>query len=247
MTAFGMLLLGFLLGIRHATEADHVAAVATLATRQIAVGETVRQGIAWGVGHTLTLVLFGGVILGLGHALPERVAQLLELAVGAMLVALGCDVLRRLARQRIHVHVHTHAGGIRHLHAHAHVPDVGLLRRTDAHRHLHAQRFPVRALAIGVMHGLAGSAALILLSLQAVQSFALGVLYIVLFGLGSIAGMALLSVAIAIPLRLSARVGERVHRGLSVAIGMFSIGLGAYIVCEVGSAGGFIRAWSGAA
>jgi len=247
MTALGMLLLGFLLGIKHATEADHLAAVATLATRQASVGQTMRQGVAWGVGHSLTLLGLGGAMLWAGRPLPPVVAQGLELAVGAMLVALGLDVLRRLVRARLHAHVHTHGDGIRHVHVHSHGGDVGLLRRPTAHRHSHSQRLPLRALTVGIMHGLAGSAALILLSLEAVQSFAMGMLYIVLFGVGSIVGMALLSVAIAVPLRFSARSGAKLQGGLAVAVGAFSIGLGLVILVEIGIVGGGFRALAGAA
>src|SRR5881275_2554976 len=120
MTAFSMLLLGFLLGLKHATEADHLAAVATLATRQSTVAQTVRQGVAWGIGHTLTLLLIGATVLFFGKAIPPNVSEWLELAVGVMLVILGIDVLRRLLHNRVHFHVHAHDGGVQHVHAHRH-------------------------------------------------------------------------------------------------------------------------------
>ncbi len=178
--------------MKHATEADHLAAVATLATRQGSLAQTLRQGVAWGVGHTLTLMLFGGAVLWLGQVISPRLEQALETAVGIMLVLLGADVLRRLVRDRIHFHVHRHGPRTTHVHAHSH---RGEGRHADsAHRHAHPQRWPVRALAVGMMHGLAGSAALVVLALQTIPSVGLGVGYIALFGLGSIAGMALLSV-----------------------------------------------------
>ncbi len=142
----------------------------------------------------------------------------------------------------IHFHVHAHDGGVRHVHAHAHAPSVGLLhrRRALSHRHEHADRLPLRALAVGCMHGLAGSAALVLLSLEAVQSFPLGLVYILLFGAGSIVGMALLSVAIAIPLRMSGSTLRRLHRGLTAAVGSFSCGLGLLMIWQIAIQGGLL-------
>lgn len=240
MTGLSILFIGFLLGMKHATEADHLAAVATLATRQSSLGQTMVQGAAWGVGHTATLMLFGGVVLALGKSIPENLAQSLEFAVGIMLIILGADVLRRLARQKIHFHVHSHDSGVTHVHAHSH-PEAGP-HRDSKHRYGHGHPAPLRALAVGMMHGMAGSAALILLSLESVQSVPVGLAYIVLFGAGSIAGMALLSVAIAIPLRLSAKRLAWMHNGMTFFIGAFSFGLGAFMVCEIGFVEGLLRA-----
>jgi ABC-type nickel/cobalt efflux system permease component RcnA len=232
MTTWTVLFLGFLLGMRHATEADHLAAVASLATRQQSLGFTVRLGVAWGVGHTITLLLLGGAVLAMGSAVPAWLEQVLELAVGLMLVLLGADVLRRLVRQKIHLHAHAHAAGVKHLHAHPHEAGPG---------HDHAHALPLRALAVGLMHGTAGSAALVVLSLGAVQSWQLGLLYIALFGAGSILGMALLSMVIVIPLRWSAAYARRAHAALTAGIGVSSLGLGAVIVWQAGIAG----AWAG--
>ena len=104
-----ILLLGLLLGMKHAIEADHVAALATLATRSQSLAQTVKLGAVWGLGHTLTLLLFGGLVLALDLVMPERLAQALEFAVGIMLVLLGLDVLRRISRERVHFHIHRHA------------------------------------------------------------------------------------------------------------------------------------------
>lgn len=236
MTGLLILITGFLLGMKHATEADHLAAVATLATRQNSLAQTLRQGIAWGVGHTLTLMLFGGIVLALGTSLPESAAQGLELAVGLMLIVLGADVLRRLVQRRIHFHVHSHENNIKHVHAHSHAHDyVGAsVHRYSLHQHSHGEKLPLRALAVGMMHGMAGTAALILLSLGAVQSISMGLLYIVLFGVGSIIGMALLSVAIAIPLRLSADYLGWLHNGMVALVGGFSCVLGILLVYQIG-------------
>ncbi len=232
MTALSILVVGLLLGMQHATEADHLAAVATLATRQTSLAQTLRQGVAWGIGHTLTLMLFAGAVLVLGQVISPRLEQALETAVGLMLVVLGADVLRRLVRDRIHFHVHRHDPDTAHVHAHSHRGEG--LHAASAHRHAHPRDWPLRALAIGVMHGLAGSAALVMLSLQSVPSVALGLGYIVLFGVGSIAGMALLSAVIAVPLRLSAGSLTRVHQAMTALIGVASIALGAVMVVEIG-------------
>lgn len=237
-----ILFVGFMLGMKHATEADHLAAVATLAMGRLTLAQTVRQGVAWGVGHSVTLMLFGGIVLALGQSIPPRMERLLDLGVALMLIALGADVLRRLARQKIHFHVHHHAPGTRHVHAHNHAGETPVQKvphRLQAHGH--PRGLPLRALAVGMMHGMAGSAALILLSLEAVPSVAMGVAYIALFGLGSIAGMALLSMAIAVPLRRStaARLGW-LHNGITTAVGALSCLLGALMVYRIGFVEGLL-------
>lgn len=242
MTTFSILLLGFLLGLKHATEADHLAAVATLVTRQTTYAQTMAQGVAWGIGHTFTLMLFGGIVLALGKAVPPQVEQVLEFAVGLMLIGLGADVLRRVIRKRIHFHVHTHGPDVAHVHAHSHAdaaPARAALRHAEA-PHEHPHGLPLRALAVGTMHGLAGSAALVLLSLESVSEWTTGLAYIVLFGAGSIAGMALLSVAIAVPLRLSAGRLSWLHNATTVLFGAFSCALGVYVVVEIGFVHGLL-------
>jgi hypothetical protein len=124
--------------------------------------------------------------------------RVLEGCVGIMLVVLGLDVARRVLRGRVHFHVHEHAGGIRHFHAHSHAAHDQSCRHHQ-HHHGHTEGFPKRALVIGLMHGLAGSAALILLALRTTDSAGLGLLYMAVFGIGSMIGMALLSAAIAVP------------------------------------------------
>jgi len=239
MTVFSILFVGLLLGMKHATEADHLAAVATLATRQASLAQTLRQGVAWGVGHTLSLMLFGGAVFLLGQAISPGLEQALETAVGVMLVLLGADVIRRLLVERIHFHVHRHAPeeghrhGQLHVHAHSHRGER-VAHGASAHRHEHARHWPLRALAVGMMHGLAGSAALVMLSLKSLPSWSLGLGYIAVFGVGSIIGMALLSVAIALPLRVSAGYLLGLHRSMTGLVGLFSCALGGYMVVEIG-------------
>lgn len=230
-----MLLFGLLLGMRHALEADHVAAVATLMSRAEGSADAFRHGIAWGLGHTITLLLFGSVVLWMDSVVPSELARWLELLVGVMLVGLGLDVLRRLLRDRVHFHAHQHGPRSRHFHAHSHAGETRAAHDPDRHRHQHAQPaglagMPMRALFIGLMHGMAGSAALILLTLQSIDSVWLGLAYMALFGVGSMLGMGLLSVVIALPLRRSARGMTWLHNGLQALIGSATVLLGASIV-----------------
>jgi high-affinity nickel permease len=229
MNTLSVLAIGFMLGLKHATEADHITAVATLVTGQSSLSRIVRHGIAWGLGHSLTLLGIGVLVFALGHTLPSWLAQALECAVGAMLMLLGADVLRRVWRTRIH---------LREKRARR---NNGFFGRSSASRvalaHQLISASPSRALVVGMVHGMAGSAALIVLSLGAMQSVGRALLYIVTFGVGSIAGMAVLSAAIAYPLRLSAKqMGER-HQFVTALVGAFSCVLGAVVVYRVGIAG----------
>jgi len=121
---FGILGLGFLLGMQHALEPDHIAAVSSIAARRTHVGDIVKHGLTWGLGHTLTLVAFAGAAILLGHAIPEAMARPMETAVGVMLVGLGAHVLWRLWRDRVHFHAHGHGDGRVHLHAHSHADET---------------------------------------------------------------------------------------------------------------------------
>lgn len=240
MTVLSILFVGFLLGMKHATEADHLAAVATLATRQCTLLQTVRQGVAWGIGHTLVLLLVGGIVLMLGKAVPDRMAQALEFCVGMMLVVLGLDVFRRLRKQRLHAHAHRHGTGIAHFHLHGHAAEPD--HRLSPHQHIHPPPLPLRALLIGMIHGMAGSAAMVLLSLAAAPTLGAGLLYIAVFGAGSILGMALLSTVIAVPIHLSARSLTRLHTGMNAAVGAVTCALGLVMIYRIGIAGGLLRA-----
>src|SRR6266480_2049865 len=117
---FGILGLGFLLGMQHALEADHIAAVSSIAARRTHLGDIVKHGLTWGLGHTLTLFVFAGAAIMLGRAIPEALARPIEISVGIMLVGLGAHVLWRLSRDRVHFHQQSHGDGTVHLHAHSH-------------------------------------------------------------------------------------------------------------------------------
>ena len=227
---FTLLIFGFFLGMRHALEADHAAAVASLATQKGTIWHTVKQGIVWGVGHTITLIIVGSLVLIVGTTIPEQWAHGLEGLVGLMLVGLGIDVLRRLRKERVHFHIHQHPDQPPHIHAHTH--DVHEAHDLSSHRHSHPKGFPLRALLVGLMHGLAGSAALILLTLQSSMNAAEALGYILMFGLGSILGMGLLSCVLAIPFWYSARSLTWIHDNLQRCVGVLTIILGCFIIWE---------------
>jgi len=227
-----LLLIGLFIGMRHALEADHVAAVASLTSQKQSLAHTVKQGAVWGVGHTITLFLFGSVVIFMDTVMPADLVQGLEMAVGLMLVLLGADVLRRVIRDRIHFHSHRHGNGHYHFHAHSHVGEPRTQHDAFSHTHQHPRGFPLRALMVGMMHGMAGSAAVILLALETVSSPLQGMFYILTFGIGSIFGMALLSVIISFPMRLSARRLTWAHNTFQVLVGTLTIGLGMFVLFE---------------
>src|SRR5262244_785654 len=221
-----LLALGFLLGLKHALEADHVAAVTSLVTRSASLRETIRVSGAWGLGHAATMIVFGSVLILLGATLPDRVVHGLEGVVGFMLIVLGVDVLRRLAKRKIHVHDHSHDHGVRHVHVHMHDSQV------SRHAHAHAAALWPRALVVGCVHGLAGTAGLILLALPTMSSGASAVGYLVVFGVGTVAGMILFSVVISVPLAMSVRRLRWATYGLEATVGLANIALGIWISAQ---------------
>jgi cytochrome c biogenesis protein CcdA len=219
--------LGLLLGIRHALEADHLAAVVALSTRTRGRFDAMWRGIAWGVGHSTSLLIVGGVCLAFGAALSPAHAQWLERGVGVMLILLGLQVLNRVRRDRLHVHVHRHDDGVVHLHAHRHQPAE---RPEASHRHPHRSPTNVRALIVGSLHGMAGSAALVVLASAAAGSFWRGIAYIAAFGLGSVISMGALSVAISLPLTFSAHRLRRLYRFVEIPIALGTMAIGAMML-----------------
>ena len=231
---FSILGLGFLIGMQHALEADHVAAVASIATNVKSAKQAVRRGAFWGLGHSLALLTAGSVIILLDLDLPSTASHWLEFAVGAMLVLLGGDVIRRLIKDRVHFHVHRHGSRTVHLHAHSHRGEGE--HQNSSHNHTHSKGLSGRALAVGIMHGLAGTAALMLLIAGTINNPVVGVLYVCLFGIGSIIGMAALSAVIAVPLRYSAKSLTWAHNGFQALIGVGTVSLGAYTMFSLGIA-----------
>jgi cytochrome c biogenesis protein CcdA len=213
--------------MQHALEADHIAAVSSIAARRSHVGDIVKHGLTWGLGHTITLFLFAGAALVLGHAIPEHLERPLETAVGIMLVGLGAHVLWRLWRDRVHFHQHVHGDGTRHIHVHSHAGDT-LPHARSSHEHGHGFRW--RSLVVGLMHGMAGSAALLVLTVSQAADPVQGLLYVLLFGVGSMIGMGALSTVIALPLAASARFLTWANRGLQFAVGLVTIAIGVYTI-----------------
>ena len=226
---FGILGLGFLLGMQHALEADHIAAVSSIAARRGQVADIVKHGLTWGLGHTLTLFAFAGAAILLGRAIPETIARPMETAVGVMLIVLGAHVLWRLWRDRVHFHKHGHGDGMAHFHAHSHAGEAAPHVRT-AHAHEHGFRW--RTLLVGLMHGMAGSAALLVLAVSQASNSAVGLAYVALFGIGSMIGMGALSTLIAVPLAISAHWLTWANRGLQGAVGLATIAIGIVTVVE---------------
>jgi high-affinity nickel permease len=231
---FAILGLGFLLGMQHALEADHIAAVSSIAARRTDVGDIVKHGLTWGIGHTLTLFVFAGAAIVLDEAIPEHFARPLETAVGVMLVGLGVHVLWRLWRDRVHFHRHDHGDGGAHIHAHSHAGETVAHASGALHVHAHGVRW--RTLIVGLMHGMAGSAALFVLAVSQASSPAVGLGYVALFGIGSMVGMAALSSAIAVPLVVSARWLTWANRGLQGVVGVVTIAIGLMTVVATVSA-----------
>ena len=192
--------------------------------------DIVKHGLTWGLGHTLTLFVFAGAAILLGHAIPESVARPIETAVGLMLVGLGAHVLWRLWRDRVHFHRHGHGDGTVHFHAHSHAGETAPHARA-AHAHEHGFRW--RTLLVGLMHGMAGSAALLVLAVIAgVQSRRSASVTSRCSAIGSMIGMGALSTVIAVPLAVSARWLTWANRGLQGAVGLATVAIGIMTVVE---------------
>jgi hypothetical protein len=220
MISMPILGLGFLMGMHHALEADHIAAVSSIAAGRTRTSDIVKHGLTWGLGHTMTLFLFAGAAIVLGRSIPDLLAQPLEAAVGVMLVCLGAHVLWQLWRER--VHLHRNSGQ----HIHAHCDASGRVPNGSA-EHEHERGFRWRSLAVGLIHGMAGSAALLVLAVSQVADPLQGVAYVMLFGLGSMIGMGALSSIIAVPLMASARLLTGMNHSLQAAVGLLTVGIGA--------------------
>lgn len=215
----GALALGFVIGMAHALEADHLAAIGTMLRGRDGPRRMALRGAVWGLGHTLSLFVMAVAVLALGFTITGRTEALMELGVGIMIVGLGVRVLVRLRRDRVHIHVHDHDGA-RHLHAHSHAD-------TDAHDHSHRA-----TLGIGLMHGLAGSAGLLVLTVAATDSMAAALTYVLAFGLGSVAGMAALTAALSLPLSLVERGATWLRTATMAAIGLAAIVVGTGLAIE---------------
>jgi high-affinity nickel-transport protein len=233
---------GFVLGMRHACDADHVVAVSTIVARHRSIGGAALVGMVWGVGHTITIMIVGAAIIIFSVAIPPRLALSLEMSVGVMLTVLGAmnlsgithRLFHRLSRQTedrsdhenglIHSHAHSH-GGHRHSHPHVHLIARG---------HQTLGTFgALRALAVGIVHGLAGSAAIALLVLSTIHDPLWSAIYLGVFGVGTIAGMMLISISMAVPFALSS-FSTQVERSMVLGSGLLSLGFGIFLMIRIG-------------
>jgi high-affinity nickel-transport protein len=257
ITLFSILLLGFFLGMRHATDSDHVVAVTTIVSRQRSIGSAALTGIYWGIGHSLTLLVVGGAIIFFGIVIPERLGLSLEFCVALMLILLGALNLRVAMRS---LHVDLPCNSERHSHEHAHLN--GEYVHTHPHGHgakshghsddsvlpAHLDRIfgrlswyrAIRPIVIGIVHGLAGSAAVALLVLPIIQRPIWALAYLVVFGLGTIVGMMLMTATIAVPITYTARFNF-FHRHFGTAAGVLSLGFGLFLAYQIGFVDGLFR------
>lgn len=254
ISLFSIIALGFFLGMRHATDPDHVIAVTTIVSRQRSILKSALIGAFWGIGHTLTIFVVGTAIILFDLVIPPRVGLSMELSVGLMLIVLGVMNVVTFTRSLpeksphadhdapvVHSHHHSH-GDYVHSHPHGHGPEAHphpaeqtpvawldrLLGRTSLYQ-------PLRPLIIGIVHGLAGSAAVALLVLTTIRDARWAVAYLLVFGIGTVAGMMLITMSIASTFRL---VGQnlRFSRRLAMASGLLSLAFGlvlAYHICFV--------------
>ena len=226
MTPLATLGLGLLLGLKHAFDSDHLIAVSTVVTRERSAWRSLWIGLFWGIGHTFTLLMVGLIVLGLKKQIPPPVGLSLECLVGLVLIGLGLTTLYDCWRKRVHAHSHVHAGAP-HMHFHMHAD-------SPAHQHPHPVRLGFRPLLVGMVHGLAGSAALMLLVLATIPSPALGLMYIVIFGGGSIVSMGLVSLLMGLFFSLATDRLHDLEHGVRLTIGTLSTAFGVWMVVEIG-------------
>jgi hypothetical protein len=252
-SGFAILLVGFVLGMRHATDPDHVIAVSTIVSRERSILKAALIGILWGCGHTITIVAVGAAIIVFGLAIPPRVGLTMEFSVGLMLILLGVLNLSGAmnwithkfspAHPKVegeHAHLHEHNS---HLHLHWHSHGAGVEHHAASLTPPARMRAPfarlgifhaLRPLFVGIVHGLAGSAAVTLLVLSTIHDPRWAVLYLLIFGVGTIAGMMLITAAIALPFSFGGYKFAWLNNGLITASGLVSLGFGLFICYHVG-------------
>jgi high-affinity nickel-transport protein len=253
--------LGFFLGMRHATDADHVVAVTTIVSRERKIGSAALIGVLWGLGHTITIFIVGSLIILFGIVIPPRLGLTMELSVGLMLILLGLLNLSGMMRWITENfgggspagHTHTH-GGLTHSHelpnsaerepAEKSTASLSWMDRTFGKLGLYQM---LRPLVVGIVHGLAGSAAIALLVLTTIRVPGWAMVYLLVFGLGTVAGMMLITAAIAVPFTVSQNRFARMNHFLATASGVISLVFGLLIVYEMGFKNGLFTghpAWT---
>jgi len=227
------LVLGILLGSKHSLDPDHVVAVSTIVSEYKNPLRSFWVGISWGLGHTTTLLIIGIVIIALRLTIPERMALLFEFAVGVMLVGLGIQVIYSFRKKKVHQHAHGHEEEAHHhFHSHSKSPE-----HVPEHHNTHGIGKPFlrrKSYVIGLVHGMAGSAALTLLVLASIESPIAGLAYILLFGLGSVLSMGIMTVIIGLPFVISAGRLPNLNRTIQFAVGSLSILFGGFLMYQIG-------------
>ena len=209
---FSLLGFGFLLGLKHSFDVDHIVAISAISSKTETIKKSSLVGMLWGIGHTISLFITGLIVLLFKILIPEKLALLLELIAGLMLIILGLNILIRINRDKIHFHKHKH-GKAEHIHLHSHLT-------TKNHNHSH------RPLLIGLIHGLAGSAALTLLILTTIDSIFAGIFYISIFSIASIIGMIVVSNIVSFPFRLIPSRFKKTHKILLISTSLTSLIMG---------------------
>jgi MFS family permease len=252
-SGIAILVIGFFLGMRHATDPDHVIAVSTIVSRERSLGRAGLIGAFWGVGHTITIVAVGAGIIVFNLVIPPRIGLSMEFAVGLMLILLGVLNLTGTtkwlsekfspAHPQVlgeHAHVHEHHS---HLHYHWHSHKPADEHHGDALQAPKQVRAPfaklgifhtLRPLLIGIVHGLAGSAAVALLVLSTIKDPRWAIFYLLIFGVGTIAGMMLITLALALPFSYAGARFSWVNRGLITGSGLLSLGFGLFLAYQIG-------------
>ena len=227
------LALGVVLGIRHSLDPDHVVAVSTIVGEYRNPLRSFWVGVSWGLGHTTTLLIIGLVIIALQLTIPDRLALLLEFLVGIMLVALGLQVIYGFRKKKVHQHAHGHAEDAhQHFHSHAETPD-----HSPQHHQIKGVGKPFlrkKSYFVGIVHGVAGSAALTLLVLASIENPFVGLGYILLFGLGSVVSMGVMTIFISFPFVLSANRLPGLNRVIQFSVGTLSILFGFFLMYQIG-------------
>src|ERR1700676_3486300 len=222
MSVLAILFIGFFLGMRHATDPDHVIAVSTIVSRERSFTKAGLIGALWGLGHTITIVLVGAGIILFNLVIPARIGLTMEFTVGLMLILLGLlnlsGATKRISEKYFHGHTHE-LGEPPHIHKSS--AKLGAF---------HA----LRPLCIGIVHGLAGSAAVALLVLTTIHEPRWAVLYLLIFGLGTIAGMMLITAAMALPFSYGSTRFLWFNRGLVTGSGLLSLGFGLFMIYQIG-------------
>jgi ABC-type nickel/cobalt efflux system permease component RcnA len=221
---FIILGLGLVTGLKHAFDADHIVAVSTMVSESKSFFRSSMIGASWGIGHTFTLLVIGIIVLAAGITIPPKLALSFEALVGVILIILGISIFWRFMKQRVHLHVHSHDQGNRHIHQHHHS------EKKEGHHH--STPFRKKSIFVGMFHGMAGSAALILIILSTIESFFLGVFFILIFGAGSIMGMFLVTGFIGLPFKFTAKRFAKANIGIKLVSGSLSIVIGCVIIIE---------------